>query len=211
MIAEPSTSFYGSSKSKQKITMLVKFLEKEVNAIDDWNMRYSITKDELLSEDRFYTVFGISTRNNFTNYDIIFGVDSYTKAFPSYLFEVIDSRLSRYFCSGKSLDGNNEEMSFISFKEWVGIENSLFYFKLVEGEEREVLLFEHYRKLLQLEFKHPDVQSEAILKEEFELECPICENVWREELPDFEMCKCNRCGTVLLNPLSGLNLGETVS
>src|SRR5687768_10639182 len=130
--------------------MLVKFLENEVNAIVDWNRVYSITKDEIRSKARTYTVFGIYIRNNIVQYEIIFDVEAYTKTFPSHLFEVLDNRLSRYFCFGKSVTGDHDEITFISFKEWVGVENKLFYYKLVEGELREVMLFKHYKRLMEL-------------------------------------------------------------
>jgi hypothetical protein len=180
--------------------MLVKFLENEVNAFVNWN--HSITKNELLSKAKIYTVYGIYINYNIITYEIIVGVEFYTTSFPSHLFEVIDNRLSKHFCFGKSITGDGEEITLISFKEWVGLENKYFFYNLVEGEEREVMLFEKYKKLIGLEFRNPQIETSAILTEDAFLECPVCENAWKEEMQDLEMCKCNRCGTVLLNPLS---------
>jgi hypothetical protein len=181
--------------------MLVKFSEKELNAIVDWDRLHNIPKDELLSQAKIYTVYGIHIRNNIVAYQILYDVETYTMSFPSHLFEIVDNRLSRYFCFGKSITGDHDEITFISFKEWV--ENKLFYYKLVEGEPREVMLFEHYKALMELEFRNPQVETVALLKEGAVLECPECENIWEEQMPDFEMCKCNKCRTILLNPISG--------
>lgn len=181
--------------------MLVRFLEHEVNAVTDWSRMSSVSKDEVLLRAKTYTVFAIHIRNNVIKYEILVDVDSYTMTFPSHLFEVLDSRLSRYFCLGKSLTGDNEESIFISFKEWVGIENRFFYYNLVEGRLREVTLFEHYKRLMELEFRKSEVEATAVLKSDAILACPKCENIWEVQMPDFEMCKCDRCGTVLLNPI----------
>lgn len=182
--------------------MLVRFLEREINAIENWDAIYSISQYDVLSRGKAYTVYGISIHGDVIKYEILFDVDTYPKTFSSHLFEVLDNRLSRYFCFGKSVTGNNDEIIFISFKESVGIRNRFFYYKLVEGEPEEVRLFEYYKSVMELEYRNPEIEAAALLMEGDFLQCSVCENIWEEERHDFEMCKCNVCDTILLNPLS---------
>jgi hypothetical protein len=183
--------------------MLVKFKQEKVTSILEGIGIYNVSSEKILSE-KLYTVFGIYIYDNSIEYQILFNVDGYTKNYPSYMFEVIDNRLSRYFCFGKSINGNEKEVILISFKESVGVENRFFYSNLLDGASAEVILFEKYKSLLELEYRDPKIEESAILLDGAFLECPRCEHVWTEQKIDFEMCKCPKCNTILLNPLSNI-------
>ncbi|MFX1705876.1 hypothetical protein PV783_18055 [Chitinophaga sp. CC14] len=184
--------------------MLIRFLKSKVNEVLEDSSIYNVSATEFLLNEKLYTVYGIYIHNNIIKYEILFNVDSYTRGFPSHLFEVVDDRLSRYFCFGKSLTGDGKEVILISFREWVGIENRFFYNNLVEGAPVEVALFEKYKNLLELEYQNPRIEESAALLDGISLECPICEHVWEEQKTNFEMCKCPKCSTILLNPLSSI-------
>lgn len=181
--------------------MLVKFKPGRVLDLLEEIGIYNVASERRLTE-KFYTVYGIYIDGNSIDYQILFNVDTYTKTYSSHMFEVIDNRLSRYFCFGKSIGRHGKEVILISFKECVGVENEFFFSNLLDGAPAEVMLFEKHKSLLELEYKDPEIEESAVILERTFLECPRCEHVWEEKKIEFEMCKCPKCNTILLNPLS---------
>lgn len=141
-------------------------------------------------------------------------IDSYHDIF----FEIIDSRISRYW--DKNFQGMSyEEIKSLpkgteaSFKEWINDPN--FYYKLIEGEEvpgvftdkesKDALkIFQRYKDLMDLEFAMPGIKEKAIdLGSDNWLMCTKCDESWQDENAKIhEMVKCPKCVTVWLSPLN---------
>jgi hypothetical protein len=77
---------------------------------------------------------------------------------PSPLFKIVDPRLSRYWVFEYTPDGRCESMSgiIIAYPEWAS--DPWYYDSLSDNCEREVKVFERYRKLIDDEY--PDIPTE---------------------------------------------------
>lgn len=57
-------------------------------------------------------------------------------------------------------EGELKIIPFISFPEWAN--DKLYFEKLIEGESEAVAIFNNYRELFFLEYKHPEITESAI-------------------------------------------------
>lgn len=99
-----------------------------------------------------YTVFGITIRMNCAWYYVCDEDFTYYPVWsPAALFEITDGRLSRYWRVGyHTWSGTGNQPYFIiSFPEWVN--DQYFYDKLTDREQKEIDVFEKYRKLIENE------------------------------------------------------------
>jgi hypothetical protein len=128
-------------------------IETSSKAVVEWanNSEMEITKGKT------YVVLAISKYLDTIFYYILSDEPKdYPLAFPSNLFEITDYRFSK--CWNTSLiefeqveDIKIRDNEIISFNEWV-LEGDKFYEKLLEGEKKEVRIFNLYRDEMLKEF-----------------------------------------------------------
>ena len=101
-----------------------------------------------LNPNQTYTVYGIIIEDGYSYYVIMDEMsDDYPMTHPYEIFEIIDSRESQYW-----VESAGSELKKLSFREWT--ENERYYEYLVEGRERESLVFRKYRRLMDDEFRN---------------------------------------------------------
>jgi hypothetical protein len=181
--------------------MFVECIANRTSLLDNWPPA-ATPLEELLKVGKIYEVFGLYLEGN--AYEILIDeVDSHTTEFPSFLFKVIDNRLSSFFVLGESRKrfsdkGEVKSLPFISFPEWA---NDITYFdRLIDGDKEAQEIFNKYKKLLYLEYRDVSIDRMAEIIQENWVQCPVCTEAWELENPNFEMCQCPQCHTVLLNP-----------
>ncbi|TDG95409.1 hypothetical protein [Cardinium endosymbiont of Culicoides punctatus] len=177
-------------------------------------------EERFISENRYYVVYawvyfkgiGIYICENISDYC----------PYPHDLenFEIIDNRLSRYFCFGNynTNYGIKELVPIFTFKEWA--EDQYFWRQLFDSgdytppeyEEKARNtdyqgIFNHYKKLMDYEFFNPNLLPQVHDPEnKYKIEqlderlvmCWNCENAWEIET-DNEMIECSRCHNVYVN------------
>ena len=179
--------------------MRVKCIKNNSELVGNWWKNNSSSLEDILTIDKYYTVYGLIFSENTVYYELLTIHSKYTFSYPSFLFEIVDNRLSKEFCIGTIETGENKIIPFISFKEWVN--DSGFYARLVDREDKEVEVFNGYIHKLELEYANPDSKKTAVEIGDSWLQCPECTEVWELECRGFEMCVCPNCKTTLLNPL----------
>ena len=180
--------------------MLIKFKRNDSDLFEDRGRFYSSPLNEVVEIGKLYIVYGITFFEKGVFFEILTTHDFYPKSYPSMLFDIVDNRLSRLFVLGEKLTGDYAIVPFISFKEWVG--DPKFYERLVDSDEKAELIFRQIKEMMSLEHKLPDITNFALSIEEKWVQCVICYEAWELQYPDFEMCKCPNCGTVMLIPRS---------
>jgi hypothetical protein len=123
---------------------------------------------------------------------------SYPMWNPSTLFEISDPRLSRCWIVAFSEDLKNKTVPFFGFPEWVS--DCYFYDSLYESEEKELDIFNKYRKLMDLEFPDYTVSEKAQIADDHWLMCPICIDAWENSDKANGMVICPKCNKMLHNP-----------
>jgi hypothetical protein len=159
--------------------------------------------EELLKIGMMYDVFAIYLEDTVTYEILVDRLDDHTTEFPSFLFKVVDNRLSSFFVLGESgkrfsSNGKAENVPFISFPEWAN--DKTFYDRLIDGDREAQHIFNKYKNLLYLEYRHVNIDTKAIILQDNWVQCPICTEAWELDIPNIEMCQCPKCNTVLLNP-----------
>jgi hypothetical protein len=114
-------------------------------------------KSELeITQGKIYVVLAISKYLDALFYYILGDEsESYPLAFPSELFEIVESKISKYWdtnlkqiISLEDIEIKNNDI--ISFKEWA-INKDIFYENLLEENENEVAIFNSYKDKMILE------------------------------------------------------------
>lgn len=166
------------------------------NVHDDENLQ-----DFHLDPDRVYVVYGITVRDGDIWYYICDEHFTYYPRWkPSYMFDVVDSTLSRYWIySQKKLDSYVKPYPIITFPEWAN-NHPDFYDKLTDNESHETELFLKYKELMDIEFPNPLITEKAHLVDEQSIMCPACSNVWEHQNSVDAMVKCPSCNVVVHNP-----------
>ena len=116
---------------------------------------------------------------------------------PKEFFELIDDRISRYwvFSFKKDLD---KDRFFLGFSQWA---NQLdFYDNLTDGEEKEVGIFQAYKKLMDLEFPDSSITEDAQIIDHQWLTCPWCIDGWECSSDRDALVICPKCQKILNNP-----------
>ena len=137
-------------------------------------------------------------------------IDRFPYPYPLEFFEVVDARLSKYFCFGE-IQGcpiSSSLEPFISFKEWA--ENPDFFSDLIDGEDYTKVA-QTYKEKLEIEFFNPNLniseEPAAILDPKMSwLFCPACTESWEVKTDD-EMTACPSCELYYHNPFIK-NAGE---
>ncbi|WBM76131.1 hypothetical protein [Saprospira grandis] len=131
--------------------------------------------------------------------------------YPLEFFEVVDARLSKYFCFGETLASPVNDIapnSLIAFREWA--ENPNFFHDLVEGKPY-IKVAQTYKAKMEVEFFNPNLniseEPAIILDPKMSwLFCPACTESWEVNTAD-ELTACPSCGVYYQNPFIK-NLGE---
>jgi hypothetical protein len=118
---------------------------------------------------------------------------------PSELFEIIDSKLSRYWYYGINLDDSKNTIESVwGYKELT--DHSDHFDKLVDWDKTALEIFIQYKELMDLEFPDPEISDIAEMIEEGNwLLCKKCCDAFESRSLD-AMIRCPNCGTVLGNP-----------
>ncbi len=118
---------------------------------------------------------------------------------PSELFEMVDSKLSRYWHYDVNPDDSKNTIDTVwGYKELT--DNSTHFDKLVDWDKAALEIFNQYKELMDLEF--PDLENSDVadrLNEENWFLCPKCLNAFESQSLD-AMIKCPTCRTILNNP-----------
>ena len=178
--------------------MRIKFKvgKKSVFPSDELKKKWSITFGEdklcLLNQDQTFTVYSMIIDGQEADYFLMDGYSS----FNSKLFEIIDNRLSRYWrFSEHKKDSSWVGQYALAYPEF--IEDKKHLLGLVDGKESDNELFWRYRRLMDLEFRDPNVTKKAQILDGNWVMCPDCCESWDEE-SFHEMTCCPKCRTLLL-------------
>lgn len=206
--------------------MLVRCIKNNINDIKEHSKLFDNLKKSFGEEHdgklrievgKTYVVYGVEIIEEYPWYHICVeeGI-LYPWPYAAPFFEIIDNRLSRYWFFGYSVRNNKEEKeefvseiyTEISFKEW--IEQNDFAGRLLDGSEREISLFQKYKRLMDVEFVNPEVSRTALVLLDSWIQCTVCDESW-EATKENEMLRCPKCSTILINPLvtvQGYNIGN---
>ena len=148
-----------------------------------------------------YTVYGMTVRDDSIWYYICDSTYSYYPVWkPSAFFEVIDSRLSRYWIyTYKKLINYISAQPIITFPEWAN-NHPDYYDKLTDGDRKEVEIFKAYKEIMDLEFKDPKISLNAQIGDDEWLMCPTCIDAWQETNVKDALVKCPMCKKAMNNP-----------
>lgn len=178
--------------------MIVRCIKSHSVQAQIWERDFpDLYRANFVEEKMIYLVYGILFRKEKFFYEILTTHTFYTTSIPASFFDVIDHRISSLFRIGTMDDGNDHKMFFLSFAEWVGDKD--FFGKLVDRDSKTEKIFSHYRDILYLEFRHPEIKESAIILQNGWVQCPFCTEAWELSYPVFEMCRCPECNNVLLN------------
>ncbi len=113
-------------------------------------VKWSNNSELEVTIDKIYTVLAITKLFDITFYYILSDESNeYPLAFPYYLFEIVENKVSEYWDTSLSIIEEPELIQIengqvISFKEWT-IKKDFFYENLLEGIQEEVRTFNSYR------------------------------------------------------------------
>ncbi|MDC0857366.1 hypothetical protein OAP83_01475 [Rickettsiales bacterium] len=136
--------------------MIVKCIKDSISELDNKNIkkwvkqyhRYDEESQMNIFKERQYVVYGIHFWDNHPFYflceDENVESDDYPVPYYAGFFEVIDAKHSANWRLSYKVDEDRLPWTSILHKDWVA--DPRFYENLVEGEEREVALFQKLRK-----------------------------------------------------------------
>ncbi|MBN9378089.1 MAG: hypothetical protein BGO14_01245 [Chlamydiales bacterium 38-26] len=158
---------------------------------------YKIDSEFYVKVNKKYTVYGMSQASNNIWYGVsLYNTDDYAVWYPSQLFSIIDSRVSKYWTFSIKEFPLFKRVIW-AFPEWA--DEMSYYDKLVDGEEEEVEIFKKYKLLMDLEFPDPDVSEKATALEDGWVMCPICIDAWQPHSYS-GMIVCPKCNHTMHNP-----------
>lgn len=157
-----------------------------------------------LTEGKLYVVYAVQTD--------IFGVwyyvadDDYPEvwypnAYPSLLFQTVDSRTSRLWRSNClcPCPSGDDSVTIQSFCEWCNDEN--FYEKLVDGDNKEIKKkFEQKKEFMDLEFASEIAEGSVENVGQGWWTCSRCGGYFELEAKETEMIRCPACKKILVFP-----------
>jgi hypothetical protein len=149
-----------------------------------------------VKEGREYVVYALNVFKKYTWYCICEESDFYPMWNPCVLFDIIDTRLSRFWIVGCDEDN----MPFLSFPEWVN--DAYFYGELIENNSDDInaVVFRKYKKLMDLEFPDLSISTTAEIADKDWLICPKCIDAWESSNDQDALVKCPICRTIFNNP-----------
>lgn len=151
----------------------------------------------------FYTVYAIAIRNSYPWYfiaDDLYARLGYPLSYAAAFFVETDVRVSSCWTIGfrgpKSKIKGMSEVLF-TFKEWASDE--VFFERLIDRNEDDVVLFQKYKNFMDMEYPLSYVTCTAELVEDNWLMCPKCVDAWESD-SILGMVRCPKCSKMLLNP-----------
>lgn len=165
------------------------------------DINYKNNSDFYLDIGKEYTVYGMTIRDGLIWYYVCDRCFTYYPRWkPSSFFNVMDSRLSRYWIySFKKFDNYAQAYPIITFPEWAN-EHPDFYDRLTDKDEYEVTIFKSYKELMDLEFPDYSISDIAQIGDDKWLICPMCIDGWQSCNNRDALVKCPKCLRVLNNP-----------
>ena len=177
----------------QCISNLAKSLPQELINLKNYN----INKEFNVTINEKYTIYAMGLASNNIWYAIsLYDTQGHTIWYPSQLFSIIDSRLSKYWIFSIKEFPLFERVIW-AFPEWA--DEMSYYDKLVDGEEEEVEIFKKYKLLMDIEFPDPEVTEKATALEDGWAMCPTCIDAWQPNPLD-GMTVCPICNQTMHNP-----------
>ncbi len=152
---------------------------------------------EFLDVGKEYNVYGMILIHGQISYYICDRAHNrFPIARPAKLFEIIDNRLSRYWVFGM-IQGFEKYLVWI-FWEWIN--EAYFQDNLTDGEEKEVGIFQAYKKLMDLEFPDSSITEDAQIIDDEWLICSSCIDGWECSSDRDALVMCPKCQKILNNP-----------
>ncbi len=177
--------------------MKINCISNKKNSFDEKSASSTYLKYEFLDIENEYNVYGMIVIHGQLNYYICDRVHSaFPVARPFYLFEIINSTISRYWIFG-IIEGF-EKFPLWAFSEWVN--EPYFFDNLTDREEREVSVFRSYKKLMDVEFPDYSVSDLAQVGDSEWLICPDCMDAWNSPGDNDGMVICPTCKKMMHNP-----------
>ena len=143
-----------------------------------------------------YVVYALTIRINYMWYYV---KDEHNISYPVWkpapLFDVVDGRLSRYWIYSYKQD---LEQSTIAYPEWAN-DPYHYYDALSDGEDEAKEFFFKYKKLMDVEYPDPSINTKAEILDDKWLMCPVCIDAW-ESISTDGMVICPNCKTKMHNP-----------
>lgn len=150
--------------------------------------------------NKHYQVYGLILHEGCIWYYICDESYSYYPVwYPSFLFNIVDGRLSRYWIYSLKKDINQMKYNtIIGYPEWA---NNFYeyYDRLTDGCEKEVKIFKKYKYSMDLEFPNPSIFNKATKLDNKWLMCTFCIDAWETTSQD-GMVICPNCQRMLHNP-----------
>lgn len=146
-----------------------------------------------------YVIYALTLRRGGVWYYLLdeSGV-GYPVWFPAPLFEVSDSRLSKYWVFGFHEAGLRAGDAVFAFAEWAN-DPLNFYDGLSDGRAEIRSVFQRYRELMDVEFDNETAGPIAEDLGDGWMMCPNCREAWQTSV-NGPLLKCPHCATVLKNP-----------
>ncbi len=149
------------------------------------------------AKDIEHVVYGISVIKGKVYYYLCNGVyTDYPSTYSSELFRVVDSRLSRFWIS--TVDNGSNITLELMFMEWIN--DPMFATNLVDGEDREVKIFQAYKVAMDLEFPDSSITGIAKIGDDEWLICPFCIDAWKNQNKIDALIVCPKCLNKFNNP-----------
>lgn len=168
------------------------FLTKHFNFTEKTNFPLILSKN--------YVVYAMTVNSGYIWYYIC---DEHAKNYPiwnpSVLFEVIDSKISKYWIYTCYFSQDRQSFSATwAYPEWAMNEYT-YYDRLSDGEKEETNIFKKYKELMDIEFPLPSIPEAASALDEEWLMCHFCLDAWQSISKD-GMVICPKCKRMMHNP-----------
>lgn len=171
---------------------------QEIGKYDD--SYFPKTEKFFLELEKEYTVLSIIVKGEELWYFIIDETaNDYPNRYPAPLFEITDTRISRFWNFSIQKTGLFAKEILISFPEW--IENKFFYDSLTNGDFDAVKKFLEIKKKLELEFPVKSISDKAKRINDDWVECPNCFELFEAD-SNYGLLECPNCKLISHNPLS---------
>lgn len=158
-----------------------------------------------LTFEKGYVVYGIEfDKNGYINFLIVDDTEvDYPKSYPSEFFEIIDSKISKYWgIKDKNFPIHPTAWPvLIFFKE--AMDRYYFFDDLIECKNGAQELFLAYKKLMDLEFLDDKLKTAEALEMNW-IVCAYCNEVWNN-YSDNGILECPKCGKYNNNPFHSVN------
>ena len=181
--------------------MKIKCISNKMSSHLNDSKKASFSVEKLdIEEGKEYTIYALSVFEGSTWYCICDEFYSfYPEWYSSFLFEVTDNRLSRFWNVGFH-EENNKILPFLGFSEWA--KNPYLYGELFDGNSNhpQAIVFRKYKELMDLEFPDSSISDIAQIGDEEWLICPQCIDAWQSSNSIDALVKCPKCKTIYNNP-----------